>query len=126
MKLYADLEYYVTEFSGEKLPDYEIEKFLEMAQAKIDSVTFNRINAIGFENLTPFQQEKVKQAVCYQAEYICESGYDSNDANIASYSVLDISVNMKSDGEKTAAKRANMSEIAYDLINQTGLTCRRL
>jgi hypothetical protein len=123
MTLYVNKKYYSDEFMGVKLPNDEIEKYLKLAQEKIDSITFNRIVAIGFDNLTEFQKEKIKEAICYQAEYIFENGYNNeNNRDISSYSVLDISVSKDNSGSnKTLAERNNMSEIAYDYISKTGL-----
>ena len=42
----------------------DIEKYLISASRHIDSLTFNRIVAKGFENLTDFQREIVK-TVCF-------------------------------------------------------------
>lgn len=123
MTLYVNEEYYSNEFDGSELPDKEIGKYLKLAQEKIDSITFNRIVALGFDNLTEFQKEKIKEAICYQAEYIYENGYNNeNNRDISSYSVLDISVSKdNSSGNKTTAQRNNISEIAYDYIHKTGL-----
>ena len=108
MTLYIDKEYYLNIFKGNIISDEDIEKYLELSQEKIDSITFNRIVAIGFNNLTEFQREKISKAICYQADYIFQNGYnDENNRNISSYSVLYI--------------KLNMSEIAYDLVHKTGL-----
>lgn len=123
MTLYIDKKYYFDEFKGNKVPINEIEKYLRLAQEKIDSITFNRIVAIGFNNLTKFQQEKIKDAICYQAEYIYLNGYNNEDnRDVSSYSVLDISVCVdNSNSNKTIAQRKNMSEMAYDYVHKTGL-----
>ena len=123
MTLYVNEKYYSDEFKGVKLPNDEIEKYLKLAQEKIDSITFNRIVAIGFDNLTEFQKEKIKEAICYQAEYIYENGYNNeNNRDISSYSVLDISVSKdNSSSNKTIAQKENLSEIAYNYIHKTGL-----
>ena len=122
MTLYIDKEYYSNTFKGKTIPDEDIEKYLELAQEKIDSITYNRIVAIGFENLTEFQKEKISKAICYQAEYIFQNGYnDENNRDISSYSVLDISVSVDNSNNKTIAQKVNMSEIAYDLVHKTGL-----
>ena len=126
MTLYVSKEYYQETFKG-KIPEKEIEKNLKLAQNKIDRITFNRIVGIGFENLTEFQKEKVREAICYQADYNKENGYNNEEnSDISSYSVLDISVNVqtKDNNSKTQADREGMSEIAYDAIVQTGLTQR--
>lgn len=125
MNQYATSEYYFTTFKGNVLQKENVDKYLQEATEKIDSITFNRIVRIGFDNLTPFQKEKVQKAVCYQAEYILNNGFNDEDKeDIASYSVLDISVNVKADNEKTQAEKEYMSEKAYDLIFKTGLMTR--
>lgn len=123
MTLYVDKKYYSDEFKGNEVPIDEIEKYLRLAQEKIDSITLNRIVAIGFNNLTKFQQEKIRDAICYQAEYIYENGYNNEDnRDASSYSVLDISVSVdNSNSNKTIAQRKNMSEMAYDYVHKTGL-----
>lgn len=123
MTLYVDKKYYSDNFNGNKLPEDEIEKYLKLAQEKIDSITYNRIVAIGFINLTNFQQEKIRDAICYQAEYIYANGYNNEDnRDVSSYSVLDISVRVdNSNSNKTIAQRKNMSEMAYDYVHKTGL-----
>ena len=123
MTLYVSKEYYSNTFKGKTIPDEDIEKYLELAQEKIDSITYNRIVAIGFDNLTEFQKEKISKAICYQAEYIFKNGYnDEDNRDISSYSVLDISISVdNSNSNKTKAQKLNMSEIAYDLVHKTGL-----
>lgn len=123
MTLYVDKKYYFDEFKGNKIPKDEVEKYLKLAQEKIDSITYNRIVAIGFSNLTVFQQGKIRDAICYQAEYIYSNGYNSEDnRDISSYSVLDISVSVdNSNSNKTIAQKENMSETAYDYVHKTGL-----
>ncbi len=123
MTLYVDEKYYSDNFNGKKIPEDEIEKYLKLAQEKIDSITYNRIVAIGFNNLTNFQQEKIRDAICYQAEYIYINGYNNEDnRDVSSYSVLDISVSVdNSNSNKTIAQRKNMSEMAYDYVHKTGL-----
>lgn len=125
MEKYVSVEYYLQQF-GDKITD-DISSFLEKAQEKIDSITFNRIVAIGFNNLTDFQQEKIKKAICYQAEYIFENGYNNEKKqDISSYDVLDINISVKDKtiDEKTQAERECMSEMAYDLVHATGLDSR--
>ena len=126
MTLYVSEEYYSNEFDGNLIPDDEIEKYLKLAQEKIDSITYNRIVAMGFNNLTNFQQEKIRDAICYQAEYIYTNGYNNEDnRDVSSYSVLDISVSIdNSNSNKTIAQKENMSETAYDYVHKTGLDSR--
>lgn len=124
MTLYVNEDYYLKKFEGKLLSDDEINKYLELAQEKIDSITYNRILKIGFDNLTEFQKDKISKAICYQAEYIKKNGYNNEDnRDISSYSVLDISVNVDN-SKKSIAQKLNISEIAYDYVHKTGLDCR--
>ncbi|MBP3328730.1 MAG: hypothetical protein J6L91_07470 [Clostridia bacterium] len=119
---YVDVKYYRENHNGKINEIEEISEKLLLAEIKIDELTFNRIRARGFNNLTPFQQEKIKQAVCRQADYIHENGYDEE--GVQSYSVLDISVSMSnSNGE---ASRLMIDPVALALLRQTGLMCRRI
>ena len=68
----------------------EIEDNLELASVKIDEMTFGRINGVGFDNLTPFQRDCIRQATCYQTQYIAQNGYDEED--VESYSVGKLSI----------------------------------
>lgn len=122
MSQYVDSSYYYNVYQGEM--DYQqIDKYLKMASEKIDEVTLNRIVGIGFDNLTNFQKEKVKEAVCAQADYIYENGYDNDEGDVSSYSVLDITVNEKENVNSEARKQC-MSSYAYSQIKKTGLACR--
>ena len=123
MSQYADDSYYYNEYQGDKIPGDEIIRKLKEASEKIDEVTFNRIVSIGFNNLTDFQKEKIREAVCAQADYIYENGYDNDEGDISSYSVLDITVNEKDNSDSKAHKQC-MSSYAYSQIKKTGLVCR--
>ena len=49
--MYADIEYYKNTYKG-NLEDADVEKTLQQAGRHIDTLTYNRIVAIGFDNLT--------------------------------------------------------------------------
>ncbi len=126
--MYVDIDYYIANRKSSE-PDAEctkdIQELLDLAEMKVDEVTFNRIRGIGFDNLTEFQRDKVRKAVCVQADYIQEyGGYTDGEPQIESYSVLDISVSVS--GKQTAAERAGMATLAYKLLEQTGLMRRAL
>lgn len=126
--MYVDIDYYIANRKSSE-PDAEctkdIQELLDLAEMKVDEVTFNRIRGIDFDNLTEFQRDKVRKAVCVQADYIQEyGGYTDGEPQIESYSVLDISVSVS--GKQTAAERAGMATLAYKLLEQTGLMRRAL
>lgn len=124
MTLYVNEDYYLKTFNGTLLSNDELDKYLELAQEKIDSITYNRIVKIGFNNLTDFQKDKISKAICYQAEYVKGNGYNNEEnRDISSYSVLDISVSVDN-SKKSIAQKLSMSEIAYDYVHKTGLDSR--
>ena len=119
--MYADAEYYYSNGFGDAAESpYDVDKILKQAEIKVDKATFNRIKGVGFASLSPFQQDRIKQVVCYQANHIIENGYD--DSSLKSYSVLNVSVTVADSKEN----RQGLCQEAYDLLIQTGLMSRRL
>ena len=115
---YVDETYY-SAFSG--LITDKIESKLEKATDQINSLTYNRIVGIGFDNLTPFQQDKIKKAICLHSDFVEQYGAYI-DMPLSGFSAGSISVNFN-------AQKINGITTTQDVINylkQTGLTCRRL
>lgn len=104
------------------IPVDNMEKELSRASDQIDSLTYNRINASGFEKLTLFQQSNVKKAVCQQSDFVYQYG-DFLNMPIAGYSAGSISLSFKA---VEGAGGIKTSESVYNLLKSTGLTDRRL
>ena len=122
--MYADLEYYHN--NGGKLPDEEAEKALKQASRHIDILTYRRIAGIGFENLTPFQQETVKEVACMMADFESANASMINSL-INSYSINGASINFS--GESANCQLVNgiiVQRDVYEILNLTGLTCLSL
>ena len=96
--------------------EYEDERILSAATALIDMLTFNRITERGFENLTPFQRERISLACLRQCEYFAETGFDVQ--NIRSIAVEDFRLEYGKTG-----KIPELCEYSYALLCQTGLMC---
>jgi len=94
------------------------QKNLILSKEKVDTITHNRIVAIGFENLTKFQKEKIKLAMFHQIAFLEENGTESSD--VSGYSVLDISVNVDKTTQ-TKAQKLHISSFALDQLQKTGL-----
>ena len=115
---YVDSEYYN---SYSKVISDNIEYKLEKASEAIDSITFNRIVAAGFSNLTEVQQYKIKKAVCMQADFIEEYGQYLNNP-FSAFSAGSISVTLNRNSVKSI-NGVTTSNKVYNLLKQTGLTC---
>ena len=118
---YVDAVYYLTEYGGTTIPETDLERFLKRANDQVDSMTYNRIVSVGFDQLTDFQQERVKQAVCAQADFIAQYG-DFTDVPLQGFSAGKISMSFT--GEQINGVATSRTVRSY--LDQTGLTSRRL
>ena len=114
------------------LDDYDdlLENAIEVEEADllqasrhIDSLTYNRIVARGFGNLTPFQQEIIKEVVCRQAMFEVENA-DAISSVLSSYSINGVSMAFGSSWNVFVEHGVAMRRDVYSLLQQTALCCR--
>ena len=118
--MYVLADEYILLSKSASIPDNDIEKSLKRAESDINSLTFNRINQIGFDNLTDFQKEMVKQAVVDHADFTFEYG-DMLTNPLSSYGINGVS--MAWDNSKVQFKdNVYTSNGVISLLDQTGLT----
>lgn len=120
---YAAPEYYLTVYKGTAIPEEELEKALRQASRHIDSLTFNRIVGYGFQGLTGFQQELIRDVVCQQAEFEYENADEINTV-LSGYSINGVSVQFGNSWNVFLEKGVAMKRDVYALLCQTGLCCR--
>lgn len=119
---YVDYEYYKNTFKG-SLDEKIASRLLEEASDQVDRLTYGRIRRMDFENLTEYQQEMIKKAVCYQAEFINNYGEYLN-MPISGFSAGDISLSFDKDNQGAGGIVADKKTLDY--LAQTGLSTRRL
>ncbi|MBU5439494.1 hypothetical protein KQI42_15875 [Tissierella sp. MSJ-40] len=119
---YVDYEYYKNEYKG-NLDEDTATKLLEESSDQVDRLTYGRIRRKGFSNLTEYQQEMIKKAVCYQADFISNYGEYLN-IPIDGYSAGGISLSFSKDNQGAGGVIADKKTLDY--LSQTGLTVRRL
>ena len=112
-----------SEYSG-NIPTEELNKRLRRACRDIDSLTYNRIVKTGFENLTEFQQELIKEAVQLHADF-CFDNADLLDSPLAAYAINGVSMSFDKSKIVTVGDVTTSSEV-YSLLMQTGLCYRGL
>ena len=122
-KPYVRKEEYTEIYNGSVIPDGELERALRQACRHIDSLTFNRIVAAGFDHLTAFQQETIKEVVCMQADLEYENADEINTI-LSSYSINGVSAQFGSSWNVFMEKGIAMKRDVYSLLTQTGLCCR--
>ena len=122
--MYVDMEYYKNSYGGHGETE-EMQKHLSRAEKQIDTLTFCRINSIGFLNLTQFQQEQVKYAVCLQAEFIRDNK-DELETMLASYSVNGVSMTFQTGDNVKRIQNVLIRSDIYAELEKTGLCCRKI
>ena len=123
--MYVDLDYYKNTYKG-NLEDTEIEKALNQASRHIDTLTYNRVVAVGFDNLTDYQQSIIKECVCLLADWESENAdYITN--LLSSYSLNGASMSFT--GNSATAQVVNgiaISREIYSHLQKCGLCTRSL
>ncbi len=103
----------------------DIEKYLISASRHIDSLTYNRIVAKGFENLTEFQQDVIKTVCVDMANFEYENA-DLINSVLQSYSVNGVSMQFGSSWNIAVINGVAIRRDTYNLLMQTGLCYRRI
>jgi len=111
------------EYSG-AIPAEEVEARLKRACRNIDSLTFNRIVEKGFENLSEFQQELIKEAVVLHMDF-CYENAELLESPLSAYSINGVSMSFDKSKVVELGGVTTSSE-TYSLLMQTGLCYRGL
>lgn len=96
---------------------------LRTASRHIDSLTFNRINAAGFDSLTAFQKDIIKEVTCRQAMFESENE-DMISSVLSSYSINGVSMSFGESWNVYVQDGIAMPRSVYALLEQSGLCCR--
>lgn len=123
--MYATVEYYKTTYKG-NLEEADADKALQQASRHIDTLTFNRIVEIGFDNLTEYQQGIIKECECLMADWETENA-DYINSMLSSYSLNGASMSFS--GNSASAAVVNgvaVSRDIYSHLQKCGLCTKSL
>ena len=123
--MYADYEYYKNTYNG-TLEEADALKALNKASRHIDTLTYNRILEIGFNNLTEYQQGIIKECECLMAEWETENA-DYINSMLSSYSLNGASMSFS--GNSATAQVVNgiaISREIYSHLQKCGLCTRSI
>lgn len=115
---YVTVEEYKESYND--IPDDSIEKSLKKASRHIDTLTFNRIQGIGFNNLTEFQKEIIKEVTCELANFEYENE-DVITSVLSSYSINGVSMAFGDSWNVKVFKGVAIPTELYETLSQTGL-----
>ena len=123
--MYAGIEYYKNTYKG-NLEDADAEKALEKASRHIDTLTYNRIVEIGFDNLTEYQQGIIKECECLMADWETENTDYINNM-LSSYSLNGASMSFTGQSASaTVVSGVAVSREIYSHLQKCGLCTRSL
>ena len=123
--MYAGIEYYKNTYKG-NLKDADAEKALEKASRHIDTLTYNRIVAVGFENLAEYQQGVIKECECLMADWETENT-DYINSMLSSYSLNGASMSFTGQSASaTVVSGVAVSREIYSHLQKCGLCTRSL
>lgn len=115
MEQLVDSAYYTDTYKGSLLKTEDQDRYLQLAEIQLNDMTRNKITS----DLTGSILDRVKTAICYQADYHYQNGGDMG--NVSGFSVDGISVSYQQ-----GASMGYISETAHLLIKTTGLLSRIL
>lgn len=94
----------------------------ELASDAIDALCYGRIRKVGFDNLTKFQQEKVKKAVCLHVSFLSTYG-ELLHSPLSSYGINGVS--MSFDAAKVVTQGGvTTNQAVMQQLRQSGLATR--
>lgn len=98
-------------------------RYLTEASVMVDTLTFNRIVAQGFDNLTTFQKGIVQDVVCKQSDFL-EANADAIASVIDSYAINGVSMKFGAGLNFTVENGIPTLSSILEELKQTGLTWR--
>lgn len=119
---YASEAYYEVNYGGGLIPEDKLRRALIQASRYVDTLTYNRIAGGGFDNLTEFQKDVIREVVCRLADFEHENA-DEISSVLSSYSINGVSAQFGSSWNVFTDRGIAMKRDDYALLCQTGLCC---
>ena len=125
MATYADVTYYKETYKGTSIPDDALERALRQAERHIDTLTYNRIVGVGFERLTAFQRDIIREVCCNLADFEYENADELN-CILQNYAINGVSMTFGSSWNMVCQNGVAIRRDLYEYLSQTGLCCLSL
>ncbi len=129
---YIDKTYFAS-YTSTSIPDAELAILAERASDIIDTITMDRINSVGFNNLSAATQTRIKKATAAQVEMLYLQGgiealTGNSDADINNVSIGKFSYSKNNSGSKNfkAVNGVPLSPLVESYLMITGLLYRGL
>lgn len=120
---YADSNYYFNIFNGIALNDECIDKYLKKASRDIDVLTYNRIHHKGFDNLSEYQKENIREVCCEHASFLYENE-GMIKTYLSNYSINGVNMSFGNSWNIYVDSGVAIAKDLYEQLCTTGLCCR--
>ena len=118
--MYADTTYYYENYKGLLEDPDQLERYLEEASHDIDTLTYYRINRIGWDKLTDFQKEQIQRVCCRHADFKYTNA-DVFESPLDSYSINGVSMGFGNKSYYGIYNGIPMENTTYRMLLATGL-----
>lgn len=116
----------LTEFIGrDVIPAEDAMRHIHSASRHIDTLTFGRIRKIGFDNLSEFQRDIIKEATALLTQFEYENS-DMLNSVLQNYSINGVSMTFGEGWNIKVQNGVAVSTDIYNLLSQSGLTTLNL
>lgn len=116
----------LNEFIGrDTIPSEDSMRYIHSASRHIDTLTFGRIRKIGFNNLSEFQRDIIKETTALLSQFEYENS-DLINSVINSYSINGVSMTFGDGWNVKVQNGVAISTDIFNLLAQTGLTVLNL
>lgn len=120
---YVDSVYYFTVFQGTVLNEENVDKYLKKSSHDIDVLTYNRIVKKGFNNLTEYQKEVIKEVCCEHASFLLENE-DMLKTYLSSYAINGVNMSFGNSWNVYIETGIAIPKGLYERLCSTGLCSR--
>lgn len=120
---YVDKYYYFKTHHGNSLDNENADKYLRKASREIDALTYNRILKKGFDQLTEYQKEIIKEVCCDHASFLCDNESILG-TYLSNYSINGVGMSFGSSWNVYIDNGVAIDRNLYEKLCMTGLCCR--
>lgn len=121
---YIDRTYYIeNNINGTSINYENIDKYIKKSSRDIDVLTYNRIQEKGFDNLTEYQKDLIKEVVCEHASFIIENETLLK-TYLSNYSINGVNMSFGISWNVYIESGVAIDKSLYERLCSTGLCCR--
>lgn len=122
---YITLDELIEFIGSDTIPSEEAMRYIHSASRDIDTLTFGRIRKYGFDNLSEFQREIIKESTALLAEFKYENS-DMLNSILKSYSINGVSMTFEDSWNVKVQNGVAIKTDIFNLLAQSGLTVLNL